>query len=94
MERRSGMRNVSKNVAQSVSTADIAVEIEHLSSLSLRDLRAAWAAEFRRDPPILVKLSSDTGMICEKGKFKNKPSCVGVSLSIIVDTHCDGDVLD
>jgi hypothetical protein len=45
------MRNASKNAAQSVSTADIAAEIERLSSLSLGDLRAAWVAEFRRDPP-------------------------------------------
>jgi hypothetical protein len=31
--------------------AEIAAEIERLPELSLRDLRAAWAAEFRRDPP-------------------------------------------
>jgi hypothetical protein len=46
-----GMRNASKNAAQSVATADIAAEIERLSDLSLGDLRAAWAAEFHRDPP-------------------------------------------
>jgi hypothetical protein len=45
------MRNASKNAAQSVSAADIAAEIERLSSLSLGDLRAAWASEFHRDPP-------------------------------------------
>jgi hypothetical protein len=45
------MRNASKNAAQSVSAADIAAEIERLSSLSLGDLRAAWAAEFHCDPP-------------------------------------------
>jgi hypothetical protein len=45
------MRNASKNASQSVSTADVVTEIERLSGLSLKDLRAAWAAEFRRDPP-------------------------------------------
>jgi hypothetical protein len=45
------MRNASKNAVQSISTADIAAEIERLSGLSLGDLRAAWAAEFRSDPP-------------------------------------------
>jgi hypothetical protein len=37
--------------AQSVSPADVAAEIERLCGLSLRDLRTAWAAEFRRDSP-------------------------------------------
>jgi hypothetical protein len=45
------MGNASKNAIQSVPAADVAVEIGRLSSLSLKDLRAAWAAEFRRDPP-------------------------------------------
>jgi len=45
------MRNASKNAIQSVPAADIAAEIGRLSSLSLRDLRTAWAAEFRREPP-------------------------------------------
>jgi hypothetical protein len=45
------MRNASKNAVQSTSTEDIATEIERLSDLSLGDLRSAWTAEFRRDPP-------------------------------------------
>jgi len=45
------MRNASTKVIQSVSVADITAEIERLSGLSLKDLRAAWAAEFHRDPP-------------------------------------------
>jgi hypothetical protein len=45
------MRNASKSAAQSVSPADIAAEIDRLSGLSLKDLRSAWSAEFRRDPP-------------------------------------------
>jgi hypothetical protein len=45
------MRNASKNAIQSASTKDIAAEIERLSGLSLGDLRAVWAGEFRRDPP-------------------------------------------
>jgi hypothetical protein len=34
-----------------VSPEDIAAEISRLSRLPLRDLRAAWQAEFRREPP-------------------------------------------
>jgi Protein of unknown function (DUF2924) len=45
------MRNAPKKAAQFVSPAEIATEIERLCGLSLRDLRIAWAAEFRRDPP-------------------------------------------
>jgi hypothetical protein len=45
------MRNASKNTVQLVSTADIVTEIGRLSGLSIGDLRAAWATEFRRDPP-------------------------------------------
>jgi hypothetical protein len=45
------MGNASTKAVQSISAADIAAEIERLSDLSLKDLRAAWAAEFRRDPP-------------------------------------------
>jgi hypothetical protein len=45
------MRNAPEKPTQINSAADIAVEIERLSSLSLGDLRAAWAAEFRREPP-------------------------------------------
>jgi Protein of unknown function (DUF2924) len=46
-----GMRDTPKKLAQPVSVMEIAVEIERLCGLSLRDLRTAWAAEFRRDPP-------------------------------------------
>jgi hypothetical protein len=45
------MRSVPRKAAQPVAAADISSEIERLSGLSLRDLRTAWAAEFRRDPP-------------------------------------------
>jgi hypothetical protein len=45
------MSNASKVAVQVVSPADVVLEIERLSSLSLGGLRAAWAAEFRRDPP-------------------------------------------
>jgi hypothetical protein len=45
------MRNASTKATQSISAAEIPAEIERLCGLSLRDLRAAWAAEFRRDPP-------------------------------------------
>ena len=45
------MRNASTKTTQSVSAADVVAEIERFSGLSLRDLRTAWAAEFRRDPP-------------------------------------------
>lgn len=37
--------------SQSVSPEAITTEIERLSSLPLGALRAAWAAEFRRNPP-------------------------------------------
>jgi len=46
-----GMRHASKNTVQSVSAAEITAEIGRLSGLSLKDLRTAWAAEFRRNPP-------------------------------------------
>jgi hypothetical protein len=46
-----GMRSAPKKPAQSVSPEVIAAEIERLAGLPLKDLRAAWAAEFRRDPP-------------------------------------------
>jgi hypothetical protein len=45
------MRNAPKKPTQLVSSTEIAAEIERLSGLSLRDLRTAWVAEFRRDPP-------------------------------------------
>jgi hypothetical protein len=44
------MRNAPKRSAPPPSVADIAAEIERLSGLSVRDLRTAWAAEFRREP--------------------------------------------
>jgi hypothetical protein len=46
-----GMRRALKKPAQPLSSAEIASEIERLCGLSLPDLRMAWAAEFRRDPP-------------------------------------------
>src|SRR5277367_4306171 len=46
-----GMRNASKKANQPTTPAETAAKIERLSALSLGDLRLAWAAEFRRDPP-------------------------------------------
>jgi hypothetical protein len=37
------MRNASTKATQSISAAEIPAEIERLSDLSLKDLRAAWA---------------------------------------------------
>jgi hypothetical protein len=45
------MRVAPKKAAQSFSSEAIATEIERLSGLPLKDLKATWAAEFRRDPP-------------------------------------------
>ena len=45
------MRYAREKPTQPVSSVEIAAEIERLSGLSLGDLRLAWAAEFRRDPP-------------------------------------------
>jgi hypothetical protein len=45
------MRNGPKRPAQSVSLEAIAAEIERLAGLPLKELKAAWAAEFRREPP-------------------------------------------
>jgi hypothetical protein len=45
------MRSALKKPGQSVSPEAVAAEIERLSGLALRELKAAWAAEFRRDPP-------------------------------------------
>ncbi len=45
------MRSTPKKSAQSVTFEAMAVEIEKLSALPIKDLRAAWATEFRRDPP-------------------------------------------
>jgi hypothetical protein len=45
------MRSASKKPAQSVSPEAIAAEIDRLAGLAPKELRAAWVAEFRRDPP-------------------------------------------
>jgi len=45
------MRNASKKSAQSIAPEAMAAEIERLGGLPLKQLKAAWAAEFRRDPP-------------------------------------------
>ncbi len=45
------MRNAPKKPAQPVSAETIAAEISRLSRLPLSELRAAWRAEFRREPP-------------------------------------------
>jgi hypothetical protein len=45
------MRSGPKKSAQSMSPEAIAAEIDRLAGLAPKDLRAAWAAEFRRDPP-------------------------------------------
>ena len=46
------MRNAPKQQSvQSASPEAIAAEIERLSGLSPKELKATWAAEFRRDPP-------------------------------------------
>jgi hypothetical protein len=44
------MRDAQRKLAQLVSSEDIAAEISRLSRLPLRELRAAWQAEFRRAP--------------------------------------------
>ena len=46
-----GMRATPKNALKSQSPESIALEVERLIGLPLEDLRAAWAALFRRDPP-------------------------------------------
>ena len=45
------MRNAPKKAAQPVSPEVIASEISRLSGLPLKDLKAAWSAEFRREAP-------------------------------------------
>lgn len=45
------MRNASKKPAHSVTPEAVTAEIERLADLPLKVLKAAWAAEFRRDPP-------------------------------------------
>src|SRR3954468_20851740 len=46
-----GMRSAPKRTAQPVSAETIAAENSRLSGLPISELRAAWRAEFRRDPP-------------------------------------------
>jgi hypothetical protein len=45
------MRNAPKKPTQSVSPEAIAAEIFRLSGLPLKELKAAWSAEFRREVP-------------------------------------------
>jgi hypothetical protein len=45
------MRPVPKTASQSVSPEAIAAEIDRLSRLPLKELKAAWSTEFRREPP-------------------------------------------
>ena len=45
------MRSAPKKPVQPVSPEAIAAEISRLSGLPLSELRAAWRAEFRREPP-------------------------------------------
>jgi len=45
------VRSAPKKPAQSPSPEAIAAEIDRLAGLPLRGLKAAWAAEFRREPP-------------------------------------------
>lgn len=45
------MRTTCSNPAQPVSAETIAAEIARLSALPVAELRAAWRAEFRREPP-------------------------------------------
>ena len=45
------MRSAPRKTVQSASPPARAAEIERLGALPLKELRAAWAAEFRRDPP-------------------------------------------
>jgi hypothetical protein len=45
------MRYAPRKAAQFASPKAIAAEIDRLTGLPLRELKAAWATEFRRDPP-------------------------------------------
>src|SRR6185437_14257926 len=45
------MRSASNKSAQPISPETIAAEISRLSRLPISELRAAWRAEFRREPP-------------------------------------------
>ena len=51
MERGSGRAKRPEKTRPVCSPEVIAAEIERLAGLPLKDLRAAWAAEFRREPP-------------------------------------------
>jgi hypothetical protein len=46
-----GVQNPLKRSLRSTSTETIAAEISRLAELSVAELRTAWRAEFRRDPP-------------------------------------------
>ena len=46
-----GMRSARKKPVQSISPETIAAAIDRLAGLAPKELRAAWAAEFRREPP-------------------------------------------
>jgi hypothetical protein len=46
-----GMRSAPKKAARSVSSEAVAAEISRLSGLPLKELKAAWSAEFRREVP-------------------------------------------
>ena len=45
------MHGVPKKAAQSVPPEAVSAEISRLVGLPLKELKAAWAAEFRREPP-------------------------------------------
>jgi hypothetical protein len=45
------MRGTPKKAAQSISPETISAEISRLADLQLKELKAAWRAEFRREPP-------------------------------------------
>src|SRR3569833_526126 len=51
MERGSDMPNASKPAIQTASTETMAAEISRLAGLPIAELRAAWRAEFRQEPP-------------------------------------------
>ena len=50
MERGAGMPGPIR-VTQPINPEDIAIAIDRLSNLPLKELRVAWRAEFRREPP-------------------------------------------
>jgi Protein of unknown function (DUF2924) len=45
-----GMKDAPRRTAEPVATEAIAAEISRLSGLPLKELKAAWHAEFRREP--------------------------------------------